>query len=180
MVARRRELLDSFAEELNKERQGSATVLCADVTKDKTDSSDGIHAVLSYIESNQIDILINNAGIGSFGYFESQDVERECAMVDLNITATVRLAHAAVAQMKERRNGALISVSSIAGFQPIPFMATYSATKAFNFVHSLALRYELSRFENPEAPSSLQPKRLRIPPYEIVEQTPLRFPKKHQ
>lgn len=48
--------------------------------------------------------------------------------------------------MKERKNGAIVNVASIAGFQPIPFMATYAATKAFNLYHSLALHQELKPF----------------------------------
>lgn len=79
----------------------------------------------------EVDWLINNAGFGSSGDFVKLDLHRELQMVDLNIKALVELTHLYLQEMRERRRGTIINVSSAAGFQPIPFMATYAATKAF-------------------------------------------------
>ncbi|HEY0658611.1 MAG TPA: SDR family oxidoreductase [Pyrinomonadaceae bacterium] len=79
----------------------------------------------------QIEWLINNAGYGSMGDFAAMDLERELDMINLNISVLVGLTHRYLQQMRERKSGAIINVASTAGFQPVPFMATYAATKAF-------------------------------------------------
>lgn len=79
----------------------------------------------------EIDLLINNAGFGSMGGFAELDLARELSMIDLNVCSLVELTHRFLAPMKERKGGAIINVASTAGFQPVPFMATYAATKAF-------------------------------------------------
>ena len=79
----------------------------------------------------QIEWLINNAGFGSMGDFANLDLEREREMINLNISVLVALTHRYLQPMRERGKGTIINVASTAGFQPIPFMATYAATKAF-------------------------------------------------
>ena len=86
-----------------------------------------------------IDFLINNAGFGSIGDFATLDLARELNMIDLNIRSLVELTHRFLAPMRERKSGAIINVASTAGFQPVPFMATYAATKAFVLSFSEAL-----------------------------------------
>lgn len=109
-------------------------------------SSEDLQRVVEYIQGNQIDLLVNNAGVGSFGRFDELDLAWEEKMIQLNIVATTALAHAVIPQMKERKEGAIISVSSIAAFQPLPYMATYAATKSYNLIHSLGIREELKPF----------------------------------
>src|SRR5882762_2687029 len=87
----------------------------------------------------QVDMLINNAGFGSMGEFSKLDLARELNMIDLNIKALVELTHRFLQPMIERRQGAIINVASTAAFQPVPFMATYAATKAFVLSFSEAL-----------------------------------------
>ena len=87
----------------------------------------------------EIDLLINNAGFGSMGDFTKLDLARELNMIDLNIRALVELTHLFLVPMRERKHGAIINVASTAGFQAIPFMATYAATKAFVLSFSEAL-----------------------------------------
>ena len=140
LVARRKDKLEELAAELNNIRPHSAEILAADI------ASQEVQRVVQYIESHQIDVLINNAGRGSFDYFENLSRDEEVGMVELNVVAPLILAHAAIPQMKKRRSGAIIAVSSIAGFQPLPYMATYGATKAFNLSHAIALHYELAPF----------------------------------
>lgn len=90
----------------------------------------------------EIDWLINNAGFGSSGDFAKLDLERELEIIDLNISALVALTHRYLQKMRERKRGTIINVSSAAGFQPIPFMATYAASKAFVSSFSEAIAEE--------------------------------------
>jgi len=90
----------------------------------------------------EIDMLINNAGFGSMGYFSNLDSAREVEMIDLNIRALVDITHRFLIPMRERKQGTIINVASTAGFQPVPFMATYAATKAFVLSFSEALSEE--------------------------------------
>lgn len=92
-----------------------------------------------------IDLLINNAGFGSMGEFANLELARELEMIDLNVKALVALTHIFLEPMRARRQGAIINVASTAGFQPVPFMATYAATKAFVLSFSEALWEENRR-----------------------------------
>ena len=88
----------------------------------------------------EIDFLVNNAGFGSMGDFAKLDSERELDMIDLNVRSLVELTHRFLVPMRERKRGSIINVASTAGFQAVPFMATYAATKAFvlSFTEALA------------------------------------------
>ena len=78
-----------------------------------------------------VDLLVNNAGFGAAGAFARQDPARDTAMIQLNVTAVTELAHAFLPAMLERGRGGIVNVASLAGFQPMPQMAVYAATKAF-------------------------------------------------
>lgn len=87
----------------------------------------------------EIDMLVNNAGFGSMGDFARLDLSNELKMIDLNVTALVELTHHFLIPMRERKQGSIINVASTAGFQSVPYMATYAATKAFVLSFSEAL-----------------------------------------
>ena len=87
----------------------------------------------------EIDMLINNAGFGSMGDFTKLDLNRELEMIQLNIRALVDLTHRFLPPMRERQRGTIVNVASTAGFQAVPYMATYAATKAFVLSFSEAL-----------------------------------------
>jgi short-subunit dehydrogenase len=86
-----------------------------------------------------IDMLVNNAGFGSMGDFLNLDLERELEMIDLNVKSLVALTHWFLRPMRQRKQGTIINVASTAGFQPVPYMSTYAATKAFVLSFSEAL-----------------------------------------
>jgi short-subunit dehydrogenase len=90
-----------------------------------------------------IDVLVNNAGLGTKGAFHQVPVEQEEHLLRLNVRAVMRLTHAALPAMVERRSGSVVNVSSVAGFTPGTRGATYSASKAWvtNFSESLHLQY---------------------------------------
>ena len=86
----------------------------------------------------QIDLLINNAGFGSHGYFNETDVHDDVDMINLNVTAVHILTKLFLTDFESRNQGQILNVSSLAGFLPAgPLMATYYATKAY--VRSLTL-----------------------------------------
>lgn len=90
----------------------------------------------------EVDWLINNAGFGSMGDFAELNLEHELEMVGLNIMVLVALTHRYLQGMRARKSGTIINVSSTAGFQPVPYMATYAATKAFVTSFSEAIAEE--------------------------------------
>jgi short-subunit dehydrogenase len=94
----------------------------------------------------EIDMLVNNAGFGSMGDFERQERARELEMIDLNVKSLVDLTHRFLGPMRERHQGTIINVASTAAFQPVPYMATYAATKAFVLSFSQALWEENRQF----------------------------------
>ncbi|MEZ4753711.1 MAG: SDR family oxidoreductase [Bdellovibrionota bacterium] len=143
LVARRKDRLEDLCKELNSIRDKSASYYLSDLSGEI--SSDlNLDSLIAELKSTRIDILVNNAGRGSFGYFHEQQLDREIQMTALNIIAPLKMTHAVVPQMLERQTGGIINISSIGGFQPLPFMSTYSGTKAFNFAFSMSLRHELA------------------------------------
>lgn len=100
----------------------------------------GQNTVIQEMERTRYDLLINNAGVGSIGAFASVSIERQLAMLHLNVTGLVRLSHAYLG--RARAGDALINVSSALAFMPTPTMALYAATKAFVTSFSDSLWYE--------------------------------------
>ncbi|WP_051293256.1 SDR family NAD(P)-dependent oxidoreductase [Olivibacter sitiensis] len=88
----------------------------------------------------EIDMLINNAGIGSGGEFAALSLQSELDLLQLNISSLVALTHLFLQEMKARRSGTIINVASMASFFPFPYMTTYSASKVFvrHFTQALA------------------------------------------
>jgi short-subunit dehydrogenase len=136
LVARRRDALESLAAEVAAAHGVRTEVLVADLTADG-----GVELVEARLgdEARPVGLLVNNAGFGTYGHFSELDVDHEVDEIELNVVALVRLTHAALRAMGPRRNGVIVNVSSIAGFQPSPRSATYGATKAFvtSFTHAL-------------------------------------------
>jgi short-subunit dehydrogenase len=89
-----------------------------------------------------IDLLVNNAGFGTYGAFADLPVDGEQREIQVNVVAVVRLAHAALGAMRERGHGTIVNVSSVAGLQATPGNATYGASKAFVASFSEALHGE--------------------------------------
>ena len=90
-----------------------------------------------------VDLLVNNAGVGSYGAFRASDRERELGIIQLNCSALVHLTHLYLPGMVERRSGAILIVSSTAAYQGVPYMATYAASKGFGLLFAEALAREV-------------------------------------
>lgn len=136
VVARSQERLAQLADSLGKRHRSRVEVVVADLTRRK---------VLRSVEERvaalpALALLVNNAGFGTAGRFAELEVDLEEDEIRLNVLALVRLTRAALPGMVTRGRGAIINVSSMAGFQPAPFSATYGATKAYvtSFTESLA------------------------------------------
>ena len=86
-----------------------------------------------------VDLLVNNAGFGSYGLFDESDMARSTAMVEVNIAALMKLTRLHLPEMRKRGQGGILNIASTAGFQPVPYMGLYAATKAFVLSFSEAL-----------------------------------------
>jgi short-subunit dehydrogenase len=140
LVARSAGKLHALAAELTAKHSVRIDVVPADLLY--PDAVDGIVAELA-ARGIAIGTLVNNAGIGSYGEFATLDAARESDEIFVNVHALVMLTRALLPAMLERGRGAIVNVASVAGFQPIPYMATYSATKAFVLSFSEALAEEV-------------------------------------
>jgi uncharacterized protein len=86
-----------------------------------------------------LDLLVNNAGSGDYGEFAQRSPHRQSEMIKLNILSLVEMTHLVLPQMQRQGAGGIINIASITGFQPIPYLAVYAATKAFIIHFSEAL-----------------------------------------
>jgi uncharacterized protein len=126
LVARSRSKMEEVAK-----RCGGAEIIAADMTEPGAVAKIAEHA-------GEIDVLINNAGFATHGNFASTPLDEVHDEVTLNVTALVELTHTLLPAI-ERRQGGIINVASTAAFQPVAYMAVYSATKAFVLTFSEAL-----------------------------------------
>ena len=138
LVARRLDRLQALSRELGGE--GVALPLAFDLAQDGAPAQ--LHAELQR-RGLDIDLLVNNAGVGHTGRFSEESPERILGMIDLNARALVDLTRRFVPAMVERRRGTIIAVASTAAFQPVPYLAVYAATKAFVLSFAEALATEL-------------------------------------
>ncbi|HIA14245.1 MAG TPA: SDR family oxidoreductase [Nitrospirales bacterium] len=139
LVARRRERLESLATVLRDTYGRRVDVLSADLTS----PSDLTLVEQNIRDDSSLELLVNNAGFGKIGAYGDLDLDVEDEEIRLNILALVRLTHAAIPGMVARHRGAIINVSSIVAFLPVPFLATYSATKAYVNSFTEAIHEEL-------------------------------------
>lgn len=138
LVARRAEVLEKLATELHDAHGVEVLTLPTDLSEEAE-----VTRLIEEIQTRTISILVNSAGIASFGPFLDQDWDYETRQFALNATAVFRLTHAVLPAMVERREGAICNVGSAAGNLPIPNNATYVFTKAGVNTFTESLHYEL-------------------------------------
>lgn len=141
LIARREHRLNELRDELEQQQPNLA------VSIRKTDLGDlvQLNELLAWLDREKInvDLLINNAGLGDSGTFATSDPTRNGQMTLVNIVALTALTRGLLPQMIARRRGGILNVSSSAAFLPIPDFAVYAATKAYVTSFSEALRAEL-------------------------------------
>ncbi|MBP3708602.1 MAG: SDR family oxidoreductase [Clostridia bacterium] len=94
---------------------------------------------------NQVDLLVNNAGLGVFGKFENTDLDKELQLINTNIMSLHILTKLFLQDMKVSNNGQILNVASIAGYMPGPLMSAYYASKAYVVRLSQGIKEELRR-----------------------------------
>ncbi len=141
LVARRKLLLDELAAALKSSHGVEVHTIAQDLSEN--DAADKVADTVATL-GLEIDILINNAGFGSYGLFDELPLDRELEMIQLSCRAPVALTHKFLGGMKQRGRGAVVFLSSVAGTFAVPYMSTYSATKAFPLFFAQSLYGELA------------------------------------
>ena len=126
LVGRDKAKLESIQRQLKTKTKG----IVMDLSKEAN-----VKSLYVLCKNEDIDILINNAGFGMYGAFDTMDLTTELEMIELNIKALHILTKLFLRDMKKKNKGYILNVASLASFYPGPFMATYYATK--NYVRSL-------------------------------------------
>jgi uncharacterized protein len=141
LTARRKDRLDALAAELRAKgtevRTRVADLNEATAPQQIFDATEGAGL--------PIDILIDNAGLGQFGAFQTSPLDQELSQVRVNCEAVVHIARLFIPRMVERRRGWVLITASTASFQPLPYFSTYAATKAFDRFFANGLAHEVAR-----------------------------------
>ena len=134
LIARRRERLEELATELSCE--------CEIISADLSDEA-GIASVREKIREKEpsVDYLVMAAGFGDFGAQDELTPDEAARVIEVNVRALVEITNAAIPYMA--RGGRIIELGSASAFTPLPYFATYAASKAFVLHYSKALYYEL-------------------------------------
>jgi short-subunit dehydrogenase len=127
LAARREDRLQRLAAELRERHGVSAVALAADLSV----AGEAGRLWARARVGRTIHLLVNNAGFGAQGRFDTVELDRLTEMVQVDCVALMELAHHALADFREMGDGGIINVASLASFQPVPLLATYAAAKAF-------------------------------------------------
>jgi hypothetical protein len=140
LVARREGRLQELAADVERQYGVTATVVPRDLT-----DPDGPRQLFDEVTDRGIEVhtLVNNAGFGGHGRFDETDIERETAMIDLNVTAVTKLMKLFARPMVERGEGAILNTASMVAIAPTPTQSVYSATKAYVLSLSESVGHEL-------------------------------------
>lgn len=128
LVARNSDRLTIQCKKLTEKFGIHAQFIAADLSKPGTPGN-----IFSEVQNRglEVEMLINNAGIGSGGGFTELSLPAELEMMQLNNSAMVALTHYFLPAMQEKKSGTIVNVASMAAFMPVPYMAVYGATKVF-------------------------------------------------
>jgi uncharacterized protein len=143
LTARRIDRLEALAKQLTGKHAIRTEVLSIDLERPSAPGE--LHSAIVQ-KGIEIELLINNAGFGAFGYTQEIDPKTLAGMIQVNCTAVALLTRAFLPEMIRRRHGDIMIVSSIAAFQPVPFNSAYAATKAFDLLFAEGLAEEVREF----------------------------------
>ena len=136
LVARRKNRLEELKETLHT----NVTIIPLDIS-----STYNCAKLYEKVKTEDIEIVINNAGFGLYGEFAETNIDQELDMIDLNMKSTHLLTKLFLKDFKKKNKGYILNVASIASYIPGPMMATYYATKAYVRSLSEAINYELKK-----------------------------------
>lgn len=140
LVARSTDKLHQLAYNLSNEFEVDVKVYVADLTDNASPEQ-----IYKWCRENnfQVNMLINNAGVGLYGKFDQLSHKSQMDLVQLNAMNMVTMTHYFVPMLKENMDGYILNVASTACYQPIPYMSVYAATQSFIQSFSLGIREEL-------------------------------------
>ena len=136
LVGRDREKLEKVQESL----PTKVTIIVADLANEQK-----VKELYVLTSKENIDILINNAGFGDFGYFTETDLSKELDMINTNIKAVHILTKSFLKDMEKKNSGYILNVASSSAFQPGPLMSTYYASKSYVYNLTCAIYEELKK-----------------------------------
>lgn len=148
IVARNKENLEKIKKDVNV----NVKIITMDLI-----TRDNIFKLYDMVKSDDIDILINNAGFGLFGTFDETDLSRELEMIDLNVTTYHILTKLFLKDFLKKETGYILNVCSSAGFMAGPRLSTYYATKNYITKLTLAINEELRQKKSNVSISALCP-----------------------
>lgn len=137
-IADKEDELEVVANELRSEYEVDVETIAADLAEE-----DAPEQVLDQLQDKEIEILVNNAGVGERGKFHEIDLEAALKILRTNVEAILRLTRPLLRQMVSRGGGKILNTGSVAGFQPGPLMSVYHASKAFVVSFSEAIHEEV-------------------------------------
>ena len=143
LVARRADRLERLAADLAALHGIDVEVFAADLARPQAPAEIFEFTKRKLIE---IELLINNAGFGAFGYNHEIAEPRMLEMIQVNCSAVVQLTRLYVPGMVGRRHGDVLIVASVAGFQAVPYNSVYAATKAFDLIFAEGIAEEVREF----------------------------------
>jgi hypothetical protein len=129
LVARDAGRLARIAGELRSRHGVTVEEIALDLAQ--PDAAERLYTEVRRRRTELVDLLVNNAGFGLYGEFADQPMTRIQEMLTLHLMTFTKLFRLFLPEMRERRRGAIINVSSVAGLMPLPYLALYAATKAF-------------------------------------------------
>lgn len=142
LVARSESELASTAKEISERYEVNVFTFPCDLSE-----KGAARKLLEWVESNKypIEILINNAGYGIWGYFEKLSLEEQMKMLQVNNAALVELTYLFVPILSNSNKSYILNVASTAAYQAVPALSLYAASKAFVLLFTRGLRHELKR-----------------------------------
>ncbi|HWV20289.1 MAG TPA: SDR family oxidoreductase [Devosia sp.] len=138
LVARRADRLTDLATRLQQAHSVAVRTLVADLSAES-----GMAGVEAVLRDQQIDLLVNNAGMGPISPSADLSDEATAQTLALNITALTRLTRAALPGMRARKSGTIVNIGSVLAFHALPVTSLYSATKAFVLTYSRGIQQEV-------------------------------------
>jgi len=140
LVARRGERLTSLAARLGAAHNVRVEVLPADLAQ--RESRQEIFDATQR-KGIAVELLVNNAGFGTYGKFQEIPLQRQLEMIEVNVAAVLHLTRLFLPPMLERKRGGVLIVSSTAAFQGVPYLSAYAATKSFDLIFGEGLAEEV-------------------------------------
>jgi short-subunit dehydrogenase len=140
LSARSDQELAQLGTEIEEKHKVRASWFSADLSKPGT-----VKELASWVngETDNLSILINNAGFGIWGSFDKLELAAQLEMIQLNVNAVLELTHHLLPSLKTQKQAYILNVASTAAYQAMPTMASYAASKSFILSYSRAISYEL-------------------------------------